>query len=57
MISQRLSNMKIMDKILVLKDGRVLEQGSHEQLISQHNEYYQLYTIQSSKYKEDMKAY
>lgn len=45
-IAHRLSTIKDADKILVLKDGDVIEQGSHDELIAQHGFYYDLYMSQ-----------
>ena len=43
-IAHRLSTVQNADVIMVLDHGRIIERGSHEQLISQHGQYYQLYT-------------
>lgn len=43
-IAHRLSTVQNSDAIMVLEHGRIIERGSHEQLISQKGEYYQLYT-------------
>ena len=43
-IAHRLSTVQSSDKILVLDHGRIIEEGSHEQLISRRGTYYQLYT-------------
>lgn len=41
-IAHRLSTVKNADQIIVLRHGRVVEQGSHAELIGQHGYYYQL---------------
>jgi len=45
-IAQRLSTVKHADKIVVLKDGRVAEEGTHEQLYALNGEYRALYDLQ-----------
>lgn len=45
-IAHRLSTIKNADLILVLKDGDVIEQGTHEQLLSQGGFYADLYNSQ-----------
>ena len=45
-IAHRLSTIRSADRILVIKDGRILEDGTHHQLIAQQGYYYQLYTNQ-----------
>ncbi|MCI8884027.1 MAG: ABC transporter ATP-binding protein [Lachnospiraceae bacterium] len=43
-IAHRLSTVKNSDCIMVLEQGRVIERGTHDELISQQGRYYQLYT-------------
>lgn len=42
-IAHRLSTVRDADAIMVLEQGRVVERGSHDELIAQHGRYYQLY--------------
>ena len=43
-IAHRLSTVRNANAILVLEQGRVIERGSHADLLEQHGKYYQLYT-------------
>nr|WP_306665098.1 ABC transporter ATP-binding protein [Streptococcus anginosus] len=48
-IAHRLSTIQEADKILVLKDGQIIEQGTHESLLADKGFYYDLYTSQFAK--------
>lgn len=43
-IAHRLSTVQNSDVIMVLEHGRIIERGSHKDLIAEHGKYYQLYT-------------
>jgi subfamily B ATP-binding cassette protein MsbA len=45
-IAHRLSTVRSADRILVMKKGRILEMGSHEELMALRGEYYHLHQIQ-----------
>jgi ATP-binding cassette subfamily B protein len=45
-IAHRLSTIKKADRILVIKDGTIVENGSHAELLRQRGHYYRLYTAQ-----------
>lgn len=51
-ISHRLGSIKLCDKILVLKDGRIIENGSHNELMKNEKYYYKLFTKQRSFYDQ-----
>ena len=43
-IAHRLSTVKNSDVIMVLENGRIIERGDHNKLISEKGTYYKLYT-------------
>ncbi len=45
-IAQRISTAKFADKIIVLKDGKILEQGTHDELITKGGYYQEVYELQ-----------
>ena len=45
-IAHRLSTIRDADVILVMKDGDIIEQGNHKQLLAQNGFYAQLYNSQ-----------
>lgn len=51
-ISHRLATTRFVDRILVLKDGTIIEEGSHRQLMDAKGYYYELYTLQENMYRE-----
>lgn len=51
-VAHRLAYMASMDNIIVLKDGQVIEQGTHNDLMNNYGEYYKLYSIQAEKYRK-----
>lgn len=48
-VSHRVSSAKNADKIIILEDGKIIEQGSHNQLINQEGYYASLYLKQLSE--------
>ena len=47
-IAHRLSTIKTADRIIVIKNGTIVEDGTHDELLSQHGEYELLYNMQYS---------
>ena len=45
-IAHRLSTIKNADRIIVVNNGRIVEDGTHDQLLAHHGEYEQLYNMQ-----------
>lgn len=52
-ISHRLSSTKFCDRIVVLRDGRIVETGSHSELLSQKGYYAELFDLQARFYVEE----
>ena len=50
LISHRFSTVRMCDRIVVLDDGTVREQGSHEQLLARGGRYANLFNLQASQY-------
>lgn len=51
-ISHRLSSTRFCDRIIFLKNGKVIESGTHEELMLLNGEYSQMFNVQSRLYKE-----
>jgi ATP-binding cassette, subfamily B, bacterial len=51
LISHRFSTVRMADKIIVMANGAIIEQGSHEQLIAAAGRYAHLFSLQAAGYK------
>ena len=49
-ISHRLSTTRLADRIIMLENGRIVEQGSHEELLNQNGKYAQMWKVQAGAY-------
>ena len=52
-ISHRLSSAVLSDKIIVIGNGKVLEQGSHSELMEKDGKYKEMFTLQASSYNKE----
>jgi ABC-type multidrug transport system fused ATPase/permease subunit len=46
MVAHRLSTIQNADKIIVMHKGRIMEEGTHQELLTHHGMYYKLYKLQ-----------
>jgi ATP-binding cassette subfamily B protein len=51
LISHRFSTVRMADRILVLENGRIIEQGSHQQLVALAGKYSELFELQAAGYR------
>jgi ATP-binding cassette, subfamily B, bacterial len=51
LISHRFSTVRMADKIIVMANGQIIEQGSHEQLLKANGRYAHLFSLQAAGYK------
>ena len=52
-ISHRLSSAVLSDKIIVISGGRVIETGSHKELLMSGGEYSRMFNLQASSYNKE----
>ena len=51
LISHRFSTVRMADRIIVLQNGTILEQGTHTELLSQNGLYAELFRLQAEGYR------
>lgn len=52
-VAHRISSVKNADQIIILKDGEIIERGTHDQLLKLKGQYYETFLEQYSEYKAD----
>jgi len=52
-VAQRISSMRDADLILVIEDGRIIERGTHDELVKRRGYYYQTYALQNDLPQEE----
>ena len=53
-ISHRLASTRFCDRIIYMEDGRIIEEGTHDELIKSNGKYAYLFDVQSHYYKENI---
>lgn len=53
-ISHRLSSTRFCDRIIFLKEGKITESGTHDELLAKNGDYAYMYNIQSHYYKKEV---
>ena len=51
-ISHRLASTRFCDRIVLMEDGKMIEEGTHEELLNAKGRYYELYETQAKYYRE-----
>lgn len=51
LISHRFSTVRMADQVMVIQNGRIIEQGSHEELVKLDGHYAHLFTLQAAGYR------
>lgn len=54
MIAHRLATIRSFDNIIVLDEGRIVESGSHDELMKKKGVYYTMFTNQAKRYEDDI---
>ena len=52
-IAYRLATVKHCDKIIVMDQGKIIEEGSHEELLTQKGQYYKLWEMQQGNFVKE----
>ena len=52
-ISHRLASTRFCDRIVLIEDGKIIEEGTHTELLAKQGRYYELYETQAKYYREN----
>ena len=55
-IAHRLATVKMCDEIIVLDKGKIVEQGTHDELLQKKQYYYRLWEMQQGNFDHDDKS-
>lgn len=55
-ISHRLASTRFCDRIILLEYGKIVEDGTHEELMNARGRYYEMYEVQSKYYQDEQSA-
>ena len=53
-ISHRLASTRFCDRIVLMEDGKIIEEGTHSELLAKQGRYYELYETQAKYYRETL---
>jgi len=53
-ISHRLASTRFCDRIVLMEDGKIIEEGTHTELLAKRGRYYELYETQAKYYRETL---
>ena len=53
-ISHRISSARMADRILFLEQGKIVEEGSHQELMEKNGRYAEMFRLQAKNYQEEM---
>ena len=53
-ISHRLSSARMAQHIFMMKQGAIIEDGSHEELMAMQGEYYEMFRLQAKNYQDSI---